>query len=66
MTGMGSDGAEGLQEMKFAGARAIALDDQACVVCGMPRHASAIGAANQIVAHDEIAAAVLGKIDRRS
>ena len=40
LTGMGSDGAQGLLKMKRAGARTIAQDEASCVVFGMPRVAA--------------------------
>ncbi|MBY6242652.1 chemotaxis response regulator protein-glutamate methylesterase [Methylosinus sp. Sm6] len=48
MTGMGDDGAKGLLEMKQAGARTIAQDEQSCVVFGMPKEAIAIGAVDKV------------------
>ncbi len=39
MTGMGDDGAAGMLEMKRAGARTLAQDEESCVVYGMPREA---------------------------
>uniref|UniRef100_UPI00359444CB protein-glutamate methylesterase/protein-glutamine glutaminase n=1 Tax=Herbivorax sp. ANBcel31 TaxID=3069754 RepID=UPI00359444CB len=44
LTGMGKDGAKGLLEMKKAGAYTIGQDEKSCVVYGMPREASEIGA----------------------
>ena len=44
LTGMGEDGAEGLLAMRQAGARTFGQDAQSCVVYGMPRAASAMGA----------------------
>jgi two-component system chemotaxis response regulator CheB len=44
LTGMGSDGAEGLYEMKLAGAQCLAQDEQTSVVFGMPKQAIARGA----------------------
>jgi two-component system chemotaxis response regulator CheB len=52
---MGKDGAAGLLKMRQAGAPTIAQDEASCVVFGMPREAIAMGAANEIVALDEIA-----------
>lgn len=46
LTGMGSDGAKGLLEMKNAGARTFGQDQQTCVVYGMPAVAQKIGAVN--------------------
>ncbi len=37
MTGMGSDGVEGIANMKGKGAQVIAQNEQSCVVYGMPR-----------------------------
>jgi two-component system chemotaxis response regulator CheB len=39
MTGMGDDGAAGLAEMRKAGARTVAQDEETCVVYGMPKEA---------------------------
>jgi two-component system chemotaxis response regulator CheB len=39
MTGMGDDGAAGLLEMRTAGARTVAQDEESCVVFGMPKEA---------------------------
>ncbi|KQU54997.1 chemotaxis protein [Bosea sp. Leaf344] len=49
MTGMGDDGARGLLEMRKAGSRTLAQDEESCVVFGMPKEAIEIGAAERIV-----------------
>jgi two-component system, chemotaxis family, protein-glutamate methylesterase/glutaminase len=49
MTGMGSDGAQGLLEMRNRGAATIAQDEASCVVFGMPKEAIARGAAVAVV-----------------
>ena len=54
MTGMGDDGANGLLEMRQAGARTIAQDEQSCVVYGMPREAVKRGAVERTVSLDAI------------
>ena len=59
MTGMGDDGARGMQEMKTAGAFTIAQDEQTCVVFGMPHEAIRIGAVDKVLPLDRIAAEVL-------
>jgi two-component system, chemotaxis family, protein-glutamate methylesterase/glutaminase len=48
LTGMGKDGAQGMLEMKQAGAYNFAQDEATCVVFGMPREAIAIGAAHEV------------------
>ncbi len=49
MTGMGDDGARGLLEMRKAGARTLAQDQESCVVFGMPKEAIELGAAERTV-----------------
>ncbi len=49
MTGMGSDGAEGLLEMRKAGAETVAQNEASCVVFGMPKEAITAGAVESIV-----------------
>jgi two-component system chemotaxis response regulator CheB len=56
LTGMGKDGAEGLLEMRRAGAWTIAQDEASCVVFGMPREAVQLGAANEVLPLSDIAA----------
>ena len=60
MTGMGKDGAEGLLNMKQAGARTIAQDEKSCVVFGMPKEAIKIGAADEVLSLKEMPQKVLG------
>lgn len=56
MTGMGDDGARGLKEMRDAGAHTAAQDEASCVVFGMPAVAIKMGAADDIVPLQDIAA----------
>lgn len=44
LTGMGKDGAEGLLQMRAAGAHTIGQDEASCVVYGMPKAAMSLGA----------------------
>jgi len=37
LTGMGSDGSDGIRKLKLAGGKVIAEDESTCVVYGMPR-----------------------------
>jgi two-component system chemotaxis response regulator CheB len=55
MTGMGDDGAQGLWEMKAAGAVTIAQDEASSVVFGMPREAIARGATDFVLPLERIA-----------
>ena len=63
MTGMGDDGAEGLREMKDAGAVTIAQDEATCVVFGMPREAICRGAVDFVVPLEKIARQALGSLN---
>lgn len=49
MTGMGDDGAAGLLEMRNAGARTLAQDEESCVVFGMPKEAIKRGGVERTV-----------------
>jgi len=55
LTGMGSDGAQGLKEIHDTGAITIAQDEQSSVVWGMPGEAVKLGAADFILPLDKIA-----------
>jgi two-component system chemotaxis response regulator CheB len=57
LTGMGSDGAEAMLELRRAGAKTIAQDEASSVVFGMPRQAIALGGAQEVLA--------LGDMSRR-
>jgi two-component system chemotaxis response regulator CheB len=55
LTGMGDDGAAGLQELKKAGGITIAQDEASSVVFGMPAVAIALGVVDHVLAPAEIA-----------
>jgi two-component system chemotaxis response regulator CheB len=59
LTGMGKDGAKGLLNMRNAGARTIAQDEESCVVFGMPKEAIKLDAAEKIVPLSDIAQSIL-------
>ena len=65
MTGMGDDGARGLKEMREAGARTLAQDEDSCVVFGMPKEALKLGAVERVLALGEIPAAILASMNGR-
>ncbi len=54
LTGMGRDGAEGLAEMRKAGAQTLGQDEASCVVYGMPRAAFELGAVETQVALKDV------------
>lgn len=59
LTGMGSDGAQGLKELQDAGAMTIAQDEASSVVWGMPGAAVKLGAADHILPLSTIADTLL-------
>lgn len=62
MTGMGDDGAAGLLEMRKAGARTIAQDEESCVVYGMLREAVKRGVVEKIVSLNAIGREMLQQL----
>jgi two-component system chemotaxis response regulator CheB len=65
MTGMGSDGARGLLNMKEGGAFTIAQNEASCVVYGMPKSAVDIGAVHKIVSLNQIAGEMMAAINSK-
>lgn len=59
LTGMGRDGAQGLLDLRRAGAHTLAQDEASSVVYGMPRAAAELGAAERILPLDRIATELL-------
>lgn len=55
LTGMGDDGAQGLLRMRRMGARTVAQDRASSAVFGMPRAAQELGAAELVLALEEMA-----------
>lgn len=62
LTGMGDDGARGLQEIKEAGGYTLAQDEKTSVVWGMPGAAVKLGAANQVLPLNNMAGKVIGLV----
>jgi two-component system chemotaxis response regulator CheB len=56
LTGMGDDGAEGLEALHQAGGLVMAQDEQSCVVYGMPREAVLRNIVDQVLSPGQIAA----------
>ena len=69
LTGMGRDGAAGLLAIRRAGGFTIAQDESTSVIYGMPREAVSLGAAQAVLALDEIGSQIgrlLGDSARRT
>jgi two-component system, chemotaxis family, protein-glutamate methylesterase/glutaminase len=64
MTGMGDDGARGMEEMHKGGAFTVAQDEATSVVFGMPKEAIARGGVDRVVPLEQIARELLAA-DRR-
>ncbi|QEK12254.1 chemotaxis response regulator protein-glutamate methylesterase [Crassaminicella thermophila] len=58
MTGMGSDGAEGMKNIKLQNGYTIAQDEETCVVYGMPKSAIKLGCIDEVVPIQDIAATI--------
>lgn len=54
LTGMGKDGAQGMVDIRSAGGRTFAQDEESCVVFGMPLAAWEIGGAEALVPLEKI------------
>jgi len=65
MTGMGDDGASGLLEMRKAGARTVAQDEESCVVYGMPKEAVKRGGVEKSVPLQAIGREILQQVGIR-
>ena len=55
LTGMGSDGAQGMQEIFEAGGITIAQNEESSVIFGMPKQAIALGAVKYVLPVNKIA-----------
>jgi two-component system, chemotaxis family, protein-glutamate methylesterase/glutaminase len=63
LTGMGEDGAEGLLQIRNAGGRTFAQDEQTCVVFGMPAAAWKRGAAEMLLPIQDIPVQLLRAVN---
>ena len=59
LTGMGMDGARGLQALRATGACTLAEHEESCIVYGMPKAAIEMGAAEQAVTLPRMPQAIL-------
>ena len=65
LTGMGTDGALELKQLRAAGAITIAQDRESSVVHGMPGAAIALGAATHVLPANQIAGVLAGLANRK-
>ena len=66
LTGMGRDGAQGMQQLKAAGAINLAQNEATCVVYGMPRAAVELGAVDRVLPLDHMPHAILHALRERA
>jgi two-component system chemotaxis response regulator CheB len=59
LTGMGSDGTDGLRMLKRSGCFSIAQDEASCVVFGMPKEAIKAGVVDTVAPLETIGAAIV-------
>ncbi len=62
LTGLGSDGAKGMKEIKNKGGRTIAESEETCVVYGMPKVVAEAGVADKIAPLDKIAGEIVNSV----
>ena len=67
MTGMGSDGAQGMKALHENGVKStIAESEQSCVVYGMPRSAVELGIVEKVLPLSQIAPEIVRKVMKRT
>jgi two-component system chemotaxis response regulator CheB len=62
LTGMGSDGVEGLRAIREAGGRTLAESEESCVIYGMPKAAVEAGVVDLSVPLRRIADEILAAV----
>ena len=62
MTGMGSDGCEGMKALKRKGGYVLAQNEASCVVYGMPKAVVDAGIADEVVDIDSLADAIMAAL----
>ncbi len=66
LTGMGSDGAEGLKKIRQRGGITIAQDRESSVIFGMPRAAVEKNAAQSVISIEDMAEEILRRVSSNS
>lgn len=64
LTGMGTDGAEGMLAIAQAGGLTIAQDERSSIIFGMPKHAINLGAASHTLPVDKIAPMLIKSVSK--
>jgi two-component system chemotaxis response regulator CheB len=62
LTGMGSDGTEGLRAIRQAGGRTLAESEETCVIYGMPKAAYDAGVVDRAVPLERVAGEILAAV----
>jgi two-component system chemotaxis response regulator CheB len=62
LTGMGSDGVEGLRSIREAGGRSLAESEDTCIIYGMPKAAVEAGVVERSVPLHDMAEAILAAV----
>jgi two-component system chemotaxis response regulator CheB len=62
LTGMGSDGTEGLRAIREQGGLTLAESEETCVIFGMPKSAIDAGVVHRAVALDKVAGEILAAV----
>jgi two-component system chemotaxis response regulator CheB len=65
LTGMGGDGAQGMQAIFRGGGRTLGQDQASCVVYGMPRSCEELGVLSEVVALADIPSRILAAVRYR-
>jgi two-component system chemotaxis response regulator CheB len=62
LTGMGSDGTEGLRAIRAAGGRTLAESEETCIIYGMPKAAVEAGVVERAVPLERVAGEILAAV----
>jgi two-component system chemotaxis response regulator CheB len=62
LTGMGSDGTDGLRAIRSAGGRTLAESEETCVIYGMPKAALDAGVVDRVAPLDRMAGEIVAAV----